>query len=65
MSTVYAQWTDEHWQQLVKMARLEGVSLTKEQIREAAWGYMHSGADGGGNRFGLQGTVVALCVDRV
>jgi hypothetical protein len=61
----YSDWTDEEWNQLIKAARREPIKLTDAQIREAAWGYMHSGADDGGNRFGLEGTIVALCVDAI
>lgn len=62
----YADWTDREWSELISLVRSEApIGLSDEDIRHAAWGYMHNGADGGGNRYGLEGTVVALCVDKV
>lgn len=61
----YSDWTDQEWERLLKMVRRDGVRLKEKEIREAAWSYMHAGADGGGNRFGLEGTIVALCVDAI
>lgn len=61
----YSNWTDKNWQSLISRCRADGVTLTDEEIREAAFGYMTHGADGGGNRYGILGTVVALNVDKV
>jgi hypothetical protein len=48
----YSDWTEQEWERLRKMARADGIRLKDEEIREAA-----------GNRFGLEGTIIALCVD--
>lgn len=61
----YASWTDKDWNNLVKLCRLDGINLPDEEIREIAWDYMRLGADGGGNRWGVKGTMVALNVDKV
>ena len=47
------------------LARDYGVTHADDEIREAARGYVKSGAAGGGNAFGMQGTAVAFCVDMV
>lgn len=61
----YASWTDKDWRRLAELCRKDGIVMSDDAIREAAWGYMHKGADGGGNRHGVVGTVIALNVDRV
>jgi hypothetical protein len=62
----HSEWTDREWEHLIQLVRRTApVSLSNEEIREAAWSYMHVGADGGGNRFGIEGTVVTLCVDKI
>jgi hypothetical protein len=65
MSKPYAEWTDREWNELIARCRAEGVGLNEKEIRDAAWGYMHHGADGGGNKYGVRGTVVALNVDKI
>jgi hypothetical protein len=61
----YSTWRDEDWAELLSMCRRDGISLNEDEIREAAFGYMHLGSDGGGNRWGLLGTAVALNVDKL
>lgn len=62
----YANWKDSDWDLLLKQVRAKAPTpLTDSEIREAAFGYMQSGADGGHNRWGLMGTHIALCVDEV
>lgn len=62
----YASWTDATWDELFSKVRSKApVSLSDQEIRDAAWSYMHNGADGGGNALGLLGTHIALCVDEV
>lgn len=61
----YSDWTDAEWRELIRRCHADGVTLSDSEIREAAFGYMKNGSDGGGNRFGIVGTVVALNVDKV
>jgi hypothetical protein len=61
----YASWTDKEWERLTTLCRQDGITLKADAIREAAWRYMQKGADGGGNRHGIVGTVIALNVDKV
>jgi hypothetical protein len=61
----YQDWTDREWRELIERCRADGVGLSEQEIRDAAWGYMRHGAAGGGNKHGLRGTVVALNVDKV
>lgn len=65
MSNGYASWRDAEWRELVSRCRADGLNLSEDEIRQAAMGYMTHGSDGGGNRFGLTGTVVAFNVDAV
>lgn len=58
-------WTETHWGRLVALCQEDGVALSEDEVREAAEGYMDRGSEGGGNQWGLQGTVVALNVDKV
>lgn len=58
-------WTDEHWGRLVALCREDCIELSEDEIREAAEGYMDRGPDGGGNQWGVVGTVIALHVDRL
>ncbi len=64
----YANWTDNEWDALIRMVRSEAPlpeGFDDSTIRAAAWNYMRAGADGGGNRWGIWGTLVAMCVDKV
>lgn len=61
----YADWTDKEWGLLTTFCRQDGINLPREDIRRAAWGYMHNGADRGGNAWGFVGVTIALNVDRV
>lgn len=61
----YSDWTDREWQTLLMLVREVPVQLSDEEIRKAAWSYMQHGADGGGNKLGIVGTHIAMCVDRV
>lgn len=61
----YASWTDRDWNRLTDLCRQDGLALKPEGIRAIAWRHMKHGADGGGNKDGLVGTVVALNVDKV
>lgn len=62
---IWRWWEPKHWDRLAELCRQDGLALTDKELRDAAEGYMERGADGGGNRFGIVGTVVALNVDRV
>lgn len=62
----YAGWTDKDWTDLIRKVRTCALSgLSEDKIRKIAWSYMQNGSDGGGNDFGLLGTLVAVCVDEV
>lgn len=62
----YSDWRDEDWKRLIHEVRISiGGGYSDKQIREIAFSYMRSGADGGGNAYGLVGMYVARCVDRI
>jgi hypothetical protein len=62
----YATWTDADWERLLKRVRSTAPTpLSAGEIRQAAYNYMHGGADGGGNKWGLIGTHIAMCVDEI
>ncbi len=62
----YSDWTDREWDRLIDLVHQAApTGLSDAEIREAAWGYMQKGPDGGGNRFGVTGTMVAVYVDKV
>lgn len=62
----YSGWTDKDWADLLLKVRREApTGLSKDEIREVAWSYMQRGPEGGGNAYGLFGTIIAICVDEV
>lgn len=64
----YADWTDETWAKLIAWVRSEAPmpeGADDSTIRAAAWNYMQHGADGGGNKWMLWGTLVAMGVDKI
>ena len=64
----YRNWTDATWAKLIARVRSEAPlpeGADDDTIRAAAWNYMTRGADGGGNEWGVWGSLVAMCVDKV
>ncbi len=50
---------------LIAVCREHGVELPESEIRAAALNYLERGPDGGGNRWGIAGVLVALHTDRI
>lgn len=61
----WSDWTDEEWKTLYAMCREDGIEMPESEIREAAENFMRVGSEGGGNRWGIIGTVIALNTERV
>lgn len=53
------------WLDLIALCREDGIELPESEIRAAAVDYLERGPDGGGNRWGVAGTLIALHTDQL
>lgn len=63
--TFWPWWTDDETETLIALCREDGIEASAGLIVDAAENYMSHGTDGGGNQWGIVGTVIALNVDRI
>lgn len=63
-------WTEKDWDILIEtcrelFAQWEVQGMDDAEIRKAGESYMERGADGGGNRWGILGKIVANEMERI
>lgn len=57
--------SERAWLDLIAVCREHGVELPETEIRAAAINYLQRDPDGGCNRWGLAGVLIALHTDRL